>query len=212
MVILRRVAVVEKKRRLKPEQRRALIVAAAAAEFGRRGHRDARMEDIARVAGVTKAVVYDHFDSKEALHAEVMLRASDDLVAGVTEAVLAEATPPEQFRASLRATFEIASRRPDVRALLVGQGAIEARVHKAAIRGHRTARAAVAALYLSNPDFLAGHPDRERRVQHVAQATMGAISALVALGIEQRLPPDYLAELANEVLDPGMAAMAGMRD
>ena len=75
------------RRRLRPEQRRALIVEAAAAEFGRSGHRDARMEDIARAAGVTKAVLYDHFPNKGALHAEVVSRASEDLVGTVVTAV-----------------------------------------------------------------------------------------------------------------------------
>src|SRR4051794_23366235 len=97
----------EPRRRLKPAQRRALIVAAAAEEFGTRGHRDARMEDIARAAGVTKAVLYDHFPSKDSLHAEVLVKASDDLMTGVTEAVLGETTHRERFHAALRATFEI---------------------------------------------------------------------------------------------------------
>src|SRR3954467_5011111 len=95
---------VEPRRRLKAEQRRELIVAAAAEEFGRNGHRDARMEDIARAAGVTKAVLYDHFPSKGALNAEVVSRASDDLVAAVTEAALSQKDPREQFRAALHTT------------------------------------------------------------------------------------------------------------
>jgi AcrR family transcriptional regulator len=203
------VATVEKKRRLKPEQRRALIVAAAASEFGHRGARDARMEDIARAAGVTKAVVYDHFPSKEKLHAEVLRRASDDLVTHVTEAVLHEETPRDRFHAALRATFEIVARRPDIRALLVGQTGPEDTVHRAAIRAHRSARRAIATLYLMNPLFLRGRRDRARRAEQVAQASMGAIASLVALGIEQKLPPDELADLAIAVLDPGMAVMAG---
>jgi AcrR family transcriptional regulator len=201
--------VAERKRRLKPDQRRALIVAAAAAEFGARGPRDSRMEDIARRAGVTKAVIYDHFASKEDLQAEVLLRASDDLMGVVTAAVFGQATPPAMFRAALRETFAITAARPDIRALLVGQGLVEARVHKVSVKAQRTARRAIATLFLSNPGFLEGHPDRTRRAEHVAQASMGAINALVALGIEQRLEPEYLAELAIEVLDPGMARMAG---
>jgi len=200
---------VEKRRRLKPEQRRALIVAAAAAEFGRRGARDARMEDIARAAGVTKAVVYDHFASKEELHAEVLRKASDDLVTHVTEAVLGEDAPRERFHAALRATFEIVARRPDIQVLLVGQTGPERSVHRAAVRAQRSARRAIATLYLLNPLFLRGRRDRQRRAEHVAQATMGTLNALVALGIEQKLAPDYLADLAIRVLDPGMAVMAG---
>src|SRR4051794_36606816 len=202
-------ATAQPRRRLKPEQRRALIVAAAAREFGTRGHRDARMEDIANAAGVTKAVVYDHFDSKEKLHAEVLARASDDLVTFVTEAVLGAETLRDGFYASLLATFEMAARRPDIRQLLIGQQGSQATVHRAAVRAHHGARRAIATLFLTNPLFLKGESERERRAEHVAQLVMGALSALVALGVEQKLAPNYLADLAMRALDPGMAIMAG---
>src|SRR3954463_15023374 len=113
--------VVEKRRRLRPEQRRELILSAAAEEFGHRGHRDARMSDIARAAGVTKAVLYDHFPSKGALHAEVVRRANEVLVAAVVTAVGATEEPEARFRAGLLAGFEVIAARPDVRTLLLGE-------------------------------------------------------------------------------------------
>src|SRR5688500_4557730 len=101
-----------KRRRLRPEQRRALIVEAAAAEFGRRGHRDARMEDIAHAAGITKAVLYDHFDNKGALHAEVVSRASHDLVATVLGAVAAtQGDEQARFRAGVLTSFRVIEQR-----------------------------------------------------------------------------------------------------
>ena len=202
--------VVEKRRRLPPEQRRGLIVAAAAEEFGRRGHRDARMEDIARAAGITKAVLYDHFPSKGALHAEVVKRASDDLVAAVSAAALAEEEPRRRFRAALRASFEVIAARPDVRTLLLGEPGADPRVGLASRKAQRPARKAMAALYLTNPSFLAGRADRQKRAEHIAQAGIGVVNALAALGVEQRLSPAYLADLAFELLDPAMAVMAGM--
>src|SRR3954451_2242020 len=123
----------EKRRRLPPEQRRGLIVAAAAEEFGRNGHRAARMEDIARAAGVTKAVLYDHFPSKGALHAEVVARASDHLVTAVTEATLAQGDPRAGFRAALRTTFEVVAVRPDVLRLLLGDPGADAHAAKASL-------------------------------------------------------------------------------
>ena len=41
-------------------------------------------------------------------------------------------------------------------------------------------------------------------------AGIGLVNALAALGVEQRLSPEYLTELAMDMLDPGMAAMAGL--
>src|SRR3954454_7539523 len=201
---------VEPRRRLKPEQRRELIVAAAAEEFGRNGHRAARMEDIARAAGGTKAVLYDHFPDKGALHAEGVTRANDDLVAAVATAALAQDDPRERFRAALRTSFEIIAVRPDVRTLLLGEPGAAEKITRASLRAQRQARKAMAALYLSEPRFLGGRPDREERAEHIALAVIGLVNALAALGVEKKLTPEYLTELAMQILDPGMATMAGM--
>lgn len=200
------------RRRLRPEQRRALIVDAAAAEFGARGHRDARMEDIAAAAGITKAVLYDHFQSKGALHAEVVARASQELVTRVAEAVGPPGGDPEQrFCAGIRASFELIAQRPDVRMLLLGEPGMAAEVAEASAAAQRTARYAMAALYLSEPAFLAGRADREQRAVHVAQAAIGTINALAALGVEEGLSPQYLSEVAIAVLLPAVRAMMDER-
>ena len=200
----------ERRRRLKPEERRALIVKAAADEFGRRGHRDARMEDIARAAGVTKAVLYDHFESKGALHAEVVTRASDELVAAVAEAVMAvaEAHPETRYRAGILAGFRLIAERPDVRTLLLGEPGADAQVAEASMRAQRKARTAMAALYMSEPSFLAGHPRRQERAERIAQGGIGAINGLAVLAVEQGLSPEELTDLAMDLLYPGIEAMS----
>lgn len=194
---------------MKPEERRALILDAAAEEFGRRGHRDARMEDIARAAGVTKAVLYDHFDSKGDLHAEVVTRASDELV-GATAAAVGEAwgdEPAARFEAGILAAFRLIKARPDVRTLLLGEPGADPRVSRASRKAQRKARKAMAALYLSEPSFLAGHRDRQRRAEHIAQAGIGAMNGLAVLAVEEDLSPEELTELAMALMAPGMQAM-----
>jgi AcrR family transcriptional regulator len=198
----------EPRRRLRPEQRRALILDAAADEFGRRGHRYARMEDIARAAGVTKAVLYDHFPNKGALHAEVVSRASAELVATVAAEVGGwEGDPKSRFRAGLLISFRVIAERPDVRTLLLGEPGADAQVAKASTRAQRGARAAMAAMYLSEPRFLVGAPNREEVAEHFAQAIIGAINALAALGVEQRLSPEQLTDTAMQLLWHGIESM-----
>src|SRR4051812_25122705 len=171
------------RRRLKPEQRRALILDAAAEEFGRHGHREARMEDVARAAGITKAVLYDHFPSKGALHAEVVRRANDELLATVMGAVAAaaDATPRDRYRAGLEAAFDVISRRPDVRTLLLGEPGADIAVARASRGAQRVAREAMAQLYLAQPGFLHGVRNRRVRAEHVAQAAIGTINGIAAL-------------------------------
>ena len=197
------------RRRLKPEQRRALIVDAAAQEFGRRGHRDARLEDIAHAAGTTKAVIYDHFPDKGALHAEVVARASADLLAHVGAVVAEHAgdDPRTRFRAGVVASFAIILERPDVQMLLLGAPGAPPEVAKTSVGALRTSRAAMAEIYLAERDFLRGHPQRRRRAELLAQGMIGMINGFAALGIEQDLGPEQLADAVMDLVWPGIEAL-----
>jgi AcrR family transcriptional regulator len=66
----------------RPEARAEEILDAALEVFGRSGFDRAKIEDVARLAGVSKGTVYLYFDSKEALFRE-MVRAK--VVACLTE-------------------------------------------------------------------------------------------------------------------------------
>lgn len=63
-----------RRRRLSPEERRAAIVEAAFTVFRTEGFAAARMEDVARRAGVAKGTVYLYFADKQALF-EAMVEA-----------------------------------------------------------------------------------------------------------------------------------------
>ncbi|MDQ1519723.1 MAG: hypothetical protein QOI55_796 [Actinomycetota bacterium] len=59
-------------RQLSRPARREAILAAAAGAFARAGYAATSMDDIAAASGVTKLIVYRHFDSKEALYRAVL--------------------------------------------------------------------------------------------------------------------------------------------
>jgi AcrR family transcriptional regulator len=58
-----------------------LIEDAATALFARQGYATTTVEDIARAAGVTKPMVYRHFESKQELCISLLRRYRDELVA-----------------------------------------------------------------------------------------------------------------------------------
>jgi AcrR family transcriptional regulator len=89
-----------KRRRLPLAERRALILEAAGRLFGERGYEAARLDEIAAAAGVTKPIVYRHFDSKRALYLALLERHRDDL-AGFVAVMPAEGTPQQRLRAVL---------------------------------------------------------------------------------------------------------------
>jgi AcrR family transcriptional regulator len=60
-------------------QRQAAIVRGAAEAFARAGYAGTSMEDIAAASGITKLIVYRHFDSKETLYRAVLQRVFDRL-------------------------------------------------------------------------------------------------------------------------------------
>jgi AcrR family transcriptional regulator len=69
------------RKRLSGAARRALIESAAMDVFAERGYHGASIEEIARRSGVTPPVIYDHFESKAALHGRLLERTRDELLA-----------------------------------------------------------------------------------------------------------------------------------
>jgi AcrR family transcriptional regulator len=65
--------------RLPTHQRRAVIVEAAGRLFGERGYDGTRLDDVAAAAGVTKPILYRHFEDKAALYLALLERHRDDL-------------------------------------------------------------------------------------------------------------------------------------
>ena len=60
------------RRRLTAAARRSELLDAASEVFGRRGYHGASLDEIAQAAGVSKALIYEHFASKRELHAELV--------------------------------------------------------------------------------------------------------------------------------------------
>jgi AcrR family transcriptional regulator len=68
-------------------ERQAQLLRAAAAAFARAGFAGTSMDDVAAAAGVSRLIVYRHFDSKEALYRAVLdgvgARLRDEFLAGL---------------------------------------------------------------------------------------------------------------------------------
>jgi AcrR family transcriptional regulator len=65
------------RRLLRREERHEAILHGAAAAFARSGFAATSMEDVAEACGVTKLIVYRHFDSKEDLYRAILQRVFD---------------------------------------------------------------------------------------------------------------------------------------
>jgi len=76
------------RRRLTAEERRTGILDAALAVFSERGYHSASIDDIAREAGVSKALIYEHFASKQELYADLIARNARELTQRIGAALV----------------------------------------------------------------------------------------------------------------------------
>jgi AcrR family transcriptional regulator len=60
------------RRRLTADERRQAILAAAQDVFAGRGYHGSSIDEIAQAAGISKALIYEHFPSKKDLHASLL--------------------------------------------------------------------------------------------------------------------------------------------
>ena len=76
------------RRRLTAEERRTGILDAALAVFSGSGYHSASIDDIAREAGVSKALIYEHFASKQELYADLIARNARELTQRIGAALV----------------------------------------------------------------------------------------------------------------------------
>jgi len=108
------------RRRLPAPERRALILDAALRAFAANGYDGAAMEEIAEAAGISKAVVYDHFASKRELYTQLLDATRSKLEGLVEEALRAPGKGGEgRVRAAVDAIYRYVEEHPDPSRLLV---------------------------------------------------------------------------------------------
>jgi AcrR family transcriptional regulator len=103
------------RRRLTAEERRSAILDAALTAFSRKGYHATSLDDITGEAGVSKALIYEHFASKQELHADLIARNARELtqrVAGALSGVEIESTV-ERLATGLEAFFAFVEERRD---------------------------------------------------------------------------------------------------
>jgi len=88
------------------------IVVAARKVFAQRGLAGARMDEIARVAGVNKALPYYYFRNKEELHRFVLETMIAQISAQMESPAVLAMDPPERVRALVNLTFDFVTRNP----------------------------------------------------------------------------------------------------
>jgi AcrR family transcriptional regulator len=186
--------------RLSADARREQILDVAINVFGRAGYYGASMNDIADAAGVTKPVLYQHFDSKSDLYTALLDEVGTRMLDAITKATANAADGKEQTELGFQAYFRWVAQRHDEFMLLFGGTARHDGEFSGQIdRITEAAADTVAPLIAVDID-----PEHRRTLAHaLVGLAEGASRRLVGLG--EAFEPD---EIAQEV---SALAWAGLR-
>jgi AcrR family transcriptional regulator len=137
------------------------------------------MDGIAAAAGISKAVVYDHFASKRELYTVLL-----DTIRGDLDSLIAVAIAPlpesDRIWAAIDVFFGYVERNRDACRLLFLE--VQGTTEVAAIVEQLEERVAEAlsATLAANPEIFGGHPERERQVRILAELLKSAIHGLAS--------------------------------
>ncbi|HZE37222.1 MAG TPA: TetR/AcrR family transcriptional regulator [Stackebrandtia sp.] len=107
--------------RLPRPERREQILAAATRAFARGGYAAIGLDDVAAEAGISRVILYRHFDSKKDLYHSVLDRAGDRISAHIDTTDYGPATLPALLAAAtadpdgFKLLFRYAAREPEFR-------------------------------------------------------------------------------------------------
>jgi AcrR family transcriptional regulator len=99
--------------RLSGPERQRSIVEAATEVFAKRGFEGARIEEIAEAAGVSKALIYEHFSGKRELYAQIMRAGTEESLKRTLEATAGAEGSVEIMQRALGAFLDFVAEDPN---------------------------------------------------------------------------------------------------
>ena len=188
--------------RLSATARREQILDVAREVFGRAGFDGASMNDVADAAGVTKPVLYQHFDSKRELYRALLEEVGSRLLSAIAKATADAPDGRSQTQRGFQAYFRWVAEDHDEFKLLYGGGTRRDDEFRDAIR-HVTAEAADAIAPLIAVDIA---PEHRRTIAHaLVGLAEGASRRLVELG--ENFDPDEVARQVSDLAWAGLRAV-----
>jgi AcrR family transcriptional regulator len=187
-----------KRTRLPAAERRALIEQAAARLFAERGYELTTVADIASAAGVSKPMLYRHFESKRELQTRLLERRRDELAAApIARFMETDGTLERRLAAMIDAWFEHVEQHPDSCRLLFQDVTGDQSLRDLQRELRRRQRAADVALLR---EF--GPPLAEQQLEPLGEIIRSSLTGLALWWLDH---PD----VAREVVAAAMLRMLG---
>jgi AcrR family transcriptional regulator len=189
------------RRRLSAAERREQILGAAMEVFAERGYQESSMIEIAHAAGITPAVIYDHFASKAELQITLLERQTEELLMFVGKAVAGEfEDTTERLRVGVDAFFAFVEENPYAWRMLFRDPPTDPAILSTYRRIHQQATAGIALfLKASAPPALLEGSRAERDLEMFAEMLKMAQNGLAVWWYDHRDVPRR--ELVDRVLE-----------
>jgi AcrR family transcriptional regulator len=198
------------RKRLSAEDRRAAILDAALEVFSRRGYNGASIDEIANAAGISKALIYEHFPSKRELHVSLLEGHTQDIFMRLAQTADTADPGDVRLRNGVNAFFEWVETHRDAFRLLF-RDTFEPEVAGVLDRLQNQATGAIAALMASEPALQSGGSDAELAlsIEAMAQQLSGGVQSLA---IWWQAHPDIEREwLVDRVMDYAWVGLKRIR-
>jgi AcrR family transcriptional regulator len=194
------------RRRMPGPLRREAILAAAEEVFARRGYHGAALEDIAQAAGISKALIYEHFASKRDLHASLLEAHVEELFRRLQAGAAPGQPGEERLRRGIDAFLSfVEEHREAWRALF--RDAADPDVGAFVVRVQAQATAVIAALIAADPEAPEGG---DRAIEMHAAMLSGALQSLANWWHDhQEVPRAVLVDRAMDFCWVGLRAHTG---
>ena len=199
------------RQRLRAEERRERILEGALEVFARRGYQEASMAAIAKAAGITPAVIYDHFGSKAELHVTLLESQAEKVLLSVGAALAAAPDDlRERVRVGVDAFFAFVEQQEFAWLLLFRDPPTDPAITASHGRLQQNATMGIAAfIRQSAPAALLDHPDAERDLEMFAQLLRTAQNGLAAWWYDHReVPRKVLVDRVVEFCWVGLERVA----
>ncbi len=182
------------KRRLTAQARREAILDAATAVFAERGYNGASVDDVAGAAGVSKALIYEHFPSKKDLHASLVERETTELFARLEANAGTGTQGAERMRGGVEAFLGFVAERREAWRMLF-RDAADPEMVEMLDRVEEQAAGVLVALMEEEVD----EDEPREDLEVFARLLSGALQAVANWWLEH--PEVGRAELADRVMD-----------
>jgi AcrR family transcriptional regulator len=194
------------RRRLSAAERRERILGAAQEVFAQRGYHGSSLDDIAKASGTSKALIYEHFESKQQLHEILIQEHAEELARRFTANAAAGLVGEARLRAGVDVFFGwVEERREAWQALF--RDAADPELAPLIDRLQAQATGAIVAL-VPGAAGTGGDGVDQQAIEMYAELTSGACQALANWwGDHTDVPRSVLVDRVMDVVWAGMSRL-----